>query len=40
MHPLEKEKNSLTKILQSLRFQVTLEIVTVVAESALIVKIN
>lgn len=40
MQPLEKEKNSLTRILQRLRFQVTLKLVTAVARSALIVKIN
>lgn len=40
MQPLEKETNSLNRILQRFRFQVTLKLVTAVARSALIVKIN
>lgn len=40
MQPLGKEKNSLTRILQRFRLQVTLKLVTAVARSALIVKIN
>lgn len=40
MRALEKEISSLIRILHRLRFQVTLKIVTAVARSALIVKIN